>query len=71
MSRGIAGAIAVIMTAAVVGIGCAEEMIGAPCTPECGRSGTLRFVAPSVAVSVLRQGDLMALRAINNSLTEY
>lgn len=34
MSRGIAGAIAVIMTAAVVGIGCAEEMVGAPCTPE-------------------------------------
>ena len=34
MSRWIACAIAVIMTAAVVGIGCQEEMVGAPCTPE-------------------------------------
>jgi hypothetical protein len=34
MLKGIAGAIAVLLTAAVVGIGCAEEMVGAPCTPE-------------------------------------
>lgn len=34
MLRGIAVAIAVALTAAVVGLGCAEEMVGAPCTPE-------------------------------------
>jgi len=34
MSRWIASAIAVIVTAAFVGAGCAEEMVGAPCTPE-------------------------------------
>lgn len=34
MLRGLAKAIAVALTAAVVGLGCQEEMVGAPCTPE-------------------------------------
>jgi hypothetical protein len=34
MLRGIVVAVAAVLTASVIGLGCQEEMVGAPCTPE-------------------------------------
>jgi hypothetical protein len=34
MLKGIAGAVALVLVAGLVGLGCKEEMVGAPCTPE-------------------------------------